>query len=312
MSQGLTWIAARRMPLVALVALLALAVGMLATVSSALALDAPRPDYQCLDDPDVTGTQLVVATPGTPATGTGNDVVAATPADPQHLNISNGEVGDAAVLDGADLTTTTCAAGVAAGESVYVARVTESSYAWSATQDGPARLTLTLSDTDGIIPNDGSGISVTVNIEGGGQTNDESDITAATLEWIRVSGALDGREPTDEAGIRENIDSVDAGMRTFEIVVPKGTTEGEYTVSALVSTYIDADNLIENPDATPPVVTKTLSAETTFTVGDAGDNVAFAELALAAGELANVGANDRCHVGAEHFELARQPVQPRR
>ena len=290
MSQGLTWIAARRMPLVALVALLALAVGMLATVSSALALDAPRPDYQCLDDPDVTGTQLVVATPGTPATGTGNDVVAATPADPQHLNISNGEVGDAAVLDGADLTTTTCAAGVAAGESVYVARVTESSYAWSATQDGPARLTLTLSDTDGIIPNDGSGISVTVNIEGGGQTNNESDITVATLEWIRVSGALDGREPTGETGIRENIDSVDAEMRTFEIVVPKGTTEGEYTVSALVSTYIDADNLIANPDATPPVVTKTLSAETTFTVGDAGDNVAFAELALAAGELANVGA----------------------
>ena len=55
MSQGLTWIAARRMPLVALVALLALAVGMFAVFQSARAAPLQTPEHITLSVGDSDG-----------------------------------------------------------------------------------------------------------------------------------------------------------------------------------------------------------------------------------------------------------------
>ncbi len=196
-----------------------------------------------------------------------------------NLAIGTGVVSNEAAQPDQDPVTTVsgCPTGVAAEEAVYVVRKGADSYAWSATQDGSARLVISFSDTDGVIPNDGSGISVTVDIVGGGQTHVQDGIQKAELEWIRVSGELDGRETFRDATPPTllNVHSIDKDMRTFGIIVPKGTTPGEYTVSASV---------IFNDASADVADDKKLTDDEPFTVGDAGTNVSSATLSLASGQ----------------------------
>ena len=190
-----------------------------------------------------------------------------------------------------------CPTGVAEGEAVYVNRLGQGNYVWSATQDGPAQLSISFSDTDGIIPNDGSGISVTVDIVGGGHTSTEDEVHVSTLEWVRVSGELDGHELTNPSlsdSARDLLDAAAAAeaARTFSIIVPKGTTPGEYTVSASLK-IVDEDSADSNEDndITDADDPRTLTTSKPFTVGDAGTNVSDATLSLASGQTASVGAN---------------------
>ena len=116
-----------------------------------------------------------------------------------------------------------------------------------------------------------------------------------------MSGELDGHEtfdtddnPTTPAlAIVESIHSLPKDDRTFKIVVPKGTTPGEYTVSASLSiidtTSTDTDNADGDDDPATEVDARTLTDDEPFTVGDAGTNVSNATLALASGESASVG-----------------------
>ncbi len=277
--------------------MIALVGAMFVSVGSALAVE--RASFVCWDNAATNATDLVVA-------------VADTTADPvtysiQSLEVDSGEVTDnetaTAEQETAGTNLSSCPSGVAAGEAVYVSRLGQGNYVWSATQDAPARLVISFSDTDGIIPNDGSGISVTVDIVGGGHNNQESEITTATLAWIRVSGELDGHEG-GATGLLTNVDTAPAvhatdatADRTFPIIVPKGTTPGEYTVSASLS-IVDATSEDTDDDNTPDA--RTLTDDKPFTVGDAGTNIADASLSLASGQAASVPAN----MDAVKFELS--------
>ena len=283
--------------LTALAVMIALVGAMFVSVGSALAVE--RASFVCWDNAATNATDLVVA-------------VADTTADPvtysiQSLEVDSGEVTDnetaTAEQETAGTNLSSCPSGVAAGEAVYVSRLGQGNYVWSATQDAPARLVISFSDTDGIIPNDGSGISVTVDIVGGGHNNQESEITTATLAWIRVSGELDGHEG-GATGLLTNVDTAPAvhatdatADRTFPIIVPKGTTPGEYTVSASLS-IVDATSEDTDDDNTPDA--RTLTDDKPFTVGDAGTNIADASLSLASGQAASVPAN----MDAVKFELS--------
>ena len=264
----------------AVATLVALLGAMFVSVGSAGAapLSPARPDYYCYDMNGDAAGGLVTATAG----NLDNDV---TSDDHQvvNLTIETGAVAVGPAEADQDATVSGCPTGVAAEEAVYVVRKGANNYGWSATQDGSARLVISFSDTDGVIPNDGSGISVTVDIVGGGQTHAQEGIQAAALEWIRVSGELDGHETFDTdndpttAALASvvNIHEIEKDDRTFKIVVPKGTTAGEYTVSASV-TFNDAS---ANDDDD-----KNLTDDEPFTVGDAGTNVSSATLSLASGQ----------------------------
>ena len=267
--------------LAAVATLVALLGAMFVAMGSASAAD--RSDYVCGTDGMVmTDVENAANTPAALTKSTGV--------------VENHQTNPDTVTQAAD-----CPSGVAAGEAVYVSRLGQGNYVWSATQDGPAQLSISFSDTDGIIPNDGSGISVTVDIVGGGHTSTQAQIDVSTLEWVRVSGELDGHETfadTEdrdiEAGTSDmtGVAAANKMARTFPIIVPKGTTPGEYTVSASLK-IVDEDSADSNNDnnITEDDDPRMLTASKAFTVGDAGTNVSDATLSLASGQTASVGAN---------------------
>ena len=124
-------------------------------------------------------------------------------------------------------------------------------------------LTLTLSDSDGVV-SAGTDLLVTV-----GSSNLNSEDATATDQWVRVSGEIDHPwagapeiQPADASGTL-------AGHQ-YKIVIPIGTTPGEYTVSALA--YL-ANGATDS--------SKRLSNSATFTVGDPGTNAASVALSFA-------------------------------
>ena len=119
----------------------------------------------------------------------------------------------------------------------------------------------------------------------------------AEVDWIRVSGVLDGVDDFDESTIeKDNLDvtwlSAATGFAdmdlTQKIVVPKGTPEGEYTITARIifdragednerTTDTDEENAVlgSADDGDEEII-----AEATLTVGDPGDAVSGATLSL--------------------------------
>ena len=278
--------------------LVALLGAMFVGIQGAAAVE--RPDYYCHDFGDTAGGLMTARLDDQDNTEPEDDVDQVV-----NLTIATGAIADgvAAANQEPIATVSGCPAGVVEDEAVYVSRLGQGNYVWSATQDGPARLVISFSDTDGIIPNNGTGISVTVDIVGGGQTDIQTDIGTSTLHWVRVSGELDGHETFAVTDDRpdSNIESATGDMtgvaaankmaRTFPIIVPKGTTPGEYTVSASLSIV---DSTSTDDEA------RTLTDDKPFTVGDAGTNIADASLSLASGQAASVPANG----DAVKFELS--------
>ena len=134
-------------------------------------------------------------------------------------------------------------------------------------------VTIEFKDSDGVVA-DGTDQQVRIRVSDSAAT----ESTTATLVWIRVSGELDG--PALSETLADNQETLDAdtiavitggdvggddgpAFSNYMIAVPKGTTPGEYTVSAHVTIGEDA--------FTPSKV---------LTVGDAGDAVASAEISL--------------------------------
>ena len=152
----------------------------------------------------------------------------------------------------------------------------------SAQADGH-RVSLAFDDSDGIV-SDGDDVKVTVTVT---IDSTQAPSVAANLDWVRVSGELDGAEHTNAAGTADQNDVVSSGDGAWAetatgsgvwkasfadvmIINPKGTSHGEYTVSARVS--MDTDNTTNATDVS--VGSKVL------TVGDAGVAVASAEIGL--------------------------------
>jgi hypothetical protein len=148
----------------------------------------------------------------------------------------------------------------------------------------PPTLTISFNDTDGVVGDD-STVRVTVTSSGiflATTTIDEG--TAApgvVLDYVRASGELDHPDQgaAGAAGSLGNLgvsqtasglDDESASSAIFDLVIPDGTTPGEYTVSARIASGIDYDK---------DEVTR-LTASKVLTVGDPGIGLAAAELAL--------------------------------
>ena len=160
------------------------------------------------------------------------------------------------------------------------------------------------SDRDAVV-DPGSEVTVTVTVTG--LASDEDPV----LNWIRVSGELDhvaitsanenfADTDTDEDNSNHKAEytrptaSTDT---TMQVVVPLGTTPGEYTVSAQIT-------IGTNDDAKPYVGTKVL------TVGDAGDAVTSAEISLSTvGDATSDSgeAADNEVAGEDYFDEGESP-----
>ena len=153
----------------------------------------------------------------------------------------------------------------------------------------PPTLSLTVLDSDGIVSDD-STVSVLIsvaNILGDAPTDDTvvevSSFPAHSLDFVRVSGELEG--PSTPAANDKNAangfvftqtsngdDDNSAGAVVHTIIIPAGTSPGEYTVSTRLvpGTYYDYSG--------NDFITK--SARATFTVGEAGLGLSASELSL--------------------------------
>ena len=121
-------------------------------------------------------------------------------------------------------------------------------------------VSITLNDSDGVVSH--GSLTATVSLKN--FTTNGSD--PAVLNWIRVSGVLDGVEQEEDKGI-----PLTDNAASHSIIIPEGTSEGEYIVSALVTQNHDKDSATDD---------KTYRASTTFTVGDPGTDLASATIAL--------------------------------
>ncbi|MCY3571397.1 MAG: hypothetical protein OXH19_08690 [Chloroflexi bacterium] len=150
----------------------------------------------------------------------------------------------------------------------------------------PPTLSITVLDSDGIVSDDTT-VNVWISVANihiadprsgdplvGAETAFSSDVT---LEYLRVSGELEGpaTAPTFTATGNGDDDNSAAGA-LGTIVIPAGTTPGEYTVSTRLTPRTGATAYYDYSGN--DFVTKT--ARATFTVGEAGLGVSAAELSL--------------------------------
>ena len=125
----------------------------------------------------------------------------------------------------------------------------------------PASASITITDSDGIVAAGGNDLSITVAAK--------NPVATATLVWVRVSGVLDGPAVENTAG-----------DQTLGIVIPDGTPEGEYTISARFH-YPDDTGETDDENVIGDQASERLdAASATFTVGDTGTNLAAAALTL--------------------------------
>ena len=160
----------------------------------------------------------------------------------------------------------------------------------------PPTLSITVLDSDGVVPDD-STVSVyisvaNVHISNVADTDGDGDVdsddgptpettlnSAVTLEYVRVSGELEGPSSASPITFTQTANGDDdnsAGFSIQTIVIPAGTAPGKYTVSARLSlrTGNEAYYDYSGNDFT------TKSARATFTVGDAGLGLSSAALSL--------------------------------
>ena len=160
------------------------------------------------------------------------------------------------------------------------------------------------SDRDAVV-DPGSEVTVTVTVTGLSSDEDPA------LNWIRVSGELDhvatGSAAESFADTDTNADNsnhmaeytrpANSPNTTMQVVVPLGTTPGEYTVSAQVT-------IGTGDDAKSYVGTKVL------TVGDAGDAVTSAEISLSTVGDATSDSGDAADnetAGEDYFDEGESP-----
>ncbi len=124
----------------------------------------------------------------------------------------------------------------------------------------------------------------------GGVRANAAALTATSVEvdWLRVSGALDGTENPDPEAQNGNL-GVEWGLASIgfadfnlaqKIIVPGGTSDGEYTVTARLIFDRAGEDTEDEVRGTAGDADEQVIATATFTVGDAGDAVAAADLTL--------------------------------
>ena len=317
MSQGLTWIAARRMPLVALVALFALAVGMFAASQTTAAAkhlkvyDINSGSGVCLQVAGTSGAEVEYGLYfGTDQedTATADDKrVGVYTADTEFDNPDTADV-EENKGDQSDFVPIETALCEAAADSTPTDNPSTSDAGGDAdevpdpavnlnrnfkiTPNGtPSPIIELLSpslsiafpaDTDSIVGDD-SELSVSVsarNFDGFGSLDgvDTRQNQDADPTLLWVRVSGVLDNPTETATLTED------GKWSGQVEIPAGTTEGEYTVSARVrydfKGTVPANGATDEETATALGDDKYITVTKTFTVGDAGTNAAAASLSL--------------------------------
>ena len=148
----------------------------------------------------------------------------------------------------------------------------------------PPTLSITVLDSDGIVSDD-STVNVWVSVANihiedprtQGVANETELNSAVTLDFLRVSGELEGPGTAPSLGQTGNgSDDNSAAGGLGEIVIPAGTTPGTYTVSTRLTPRTGEEAYYDYSGN--DFVTK--SARATFTVGEAGLGLSTAELTL--------------------------------
>ena len=255
MSQGLTWIAGRRIPLLALVALFALTVGLFMAL--------PRAGAQAVNYCSESGT-ILQGTPGT------CDIDVPEPAGTVTYTVVSDDSDVASVGDRDGDTDRFTVTAVEEGNAIVTVTKADSDDADAGSEteypiNVVATMSLSLGDSDNVFsaPAD-LDVTITVNHKA----------AATFVDWVRVSGTLSVRngEPTGEANGLAGVDEINDD--NIKIIIPAGSTEGEYTVSAQLSNRPTANGEIPDTNGFSRVI------ELDFTVGDAGAGVATVDLAL--------------------------------
>ena len=150
-------------------------------------------------------------------------------------------------------------------------------FAVMGTSSAAGEYVIKFSDTDGVV-SDGTTVDI--------MSVTEDGVPVTSVAWVRISGELTGTEG-ETAG---NDDSGDVTI-PYTIIIPAGTTHGEYTVSVGLGVTAEL---------------KTGSA--VLTVGDPGTNVAAASLSLARTiERANLDAdNTDTDVDESDWEIVKR------
>ena len=152
-------------------------------------------------------------------------------------------------------------------------------------------------DSDAVV-NDDSQVQVTVEV------TDPAAAVVATVDWVRVSGTLKFLQDTEnieDAGLLESNSTLStnysagppvvAGVTVwgeYTLVIPDGTPDGEYVVSARVDLDGPTGGSAPNETGTGGYVT----IRKTLKVGDAGVAVASAEVGLSTVPVPGVDANE--------------------
>ena len=180
-----------------------------------------------------------------------------------------------------------------------------------ASTHGPS-VSITFNDSDGIVSPSAGQLTGTITVTGilqfGDLTDSDGDedgiqhngtevnsAPALQLAWVRVSGELDhassGMETlvatTGPPAALDN-DDTSAVSAPFTVIIPAGTTPGDYTVSTTVlstqDTDADEDDVATNDPlynySGEPLTAGAKSASKSFTVGDAGIGLSAATLSL--------------------------------
>ena len=163
----------------------------------------------------------------------------------------------------------------------------------------PPTVTITFHDSDGIVSSSAGQLTGTVTVSGIHATEpqdadgdvdgfqpqaDAIDVPDGTLSlaWVRVSGELDHATamplPLTNEGVAATADNSTVSA-DFTVVIPAGTTPGQYTVSATVISATTATNPLYDYNA-EEVSAAGKSASKAFTVGEAGTGLASADLSL--------------------------------
>ena len=247
MSQGLTWIAARRMPLVALVALFALTVGMFAAFSPTHAAVGDNVgDVDATKGFCVETTAPVKADPGNNVDAVAGVWTVRTMNDPNsgvavmvyHPDDTNdvGEVDEAGVQGDAGTKPDAVALTCAAGQAGNPVKITPNGTITPLIEVQSPTVTVSLNDSDGIVNSGASGVTVTVKVANF-ETDDVNVLSGGdiTLDWVRMAGVLAASNQNEGTGGPPTvIEAIEisglvggaASFAAIPLVIPAGQCRG--------------------------------------------------------------------------------------
>ena len=264
MSQGLTWIAGRRIPLLALVALLALAVGLFAVLQSvSAAACAANPDISLGDGETCEVVIENVVAEGDVSSDDTKASVEATPDVDDSFTITGVAPGTATITFYSSLGDNDAVGGVGVDADTVIT-------SFDVTVLGFGIKSAVIDDeSDNVVK---AGAPVTVRVTLRSDTGDSTVRLVVPTTGLSIA-ATGGNTTQAQNATGDQIGGTAPG-RTFDFTInTAGAPDGTYTLTATADANgLTTDNAADGSD----VATATIE----LTIGDAGTGLAAAELAL--------------------------------